>query len=143
MKIAFPVEKNEGLESIVYGHFGSAPMLVAVDGTTGIVTTIASADEGGLRPLKALEENPVSAVVVAGIGGGALGNLASLGIEVYRAVEPTIEDNLLLLKSGQLPRWDVTGNCGCSGHGHEHHHGGSHHHHHHGHHHGGGCGCKH
>ncbi len=35
MKICFPVEQHEGLESQVYGHFGSAPSFVVVD--NGIV----------------------------------------------------------------------------------------------------------
>ena len=31
MKVCFPVEKNEGINSVVYGHFGSAPAFVMVD----------------------------------------------------------------------------------------------------------------
>jgi len=31
MKVGFPVELDEGMESKVYGHFGSAPAFVVVD----------------------------------------------------------------------------------------------------------------
>ena len=31
MKVCFPVQKNEGVESTVYNHFGSAPLFVLVD----------------------------------------------------------------------------------------------------------------
>ena len=31
MKICFPVEKDEGIESQVYNHFGSAPVFIMVD----------------------------------------------------------------------------------------------------------------
>jgi len=34
MKICFPVEENKGLESAVYGHFGSAPGFVTFDTET-------------------------------------------------------------------------------------------------------------
>ncbi len=28
MKVCFPVKSNEGMESVQYGHFGTAPMSV-------------------------------------------------------------------------------------------------------------------
>ncbi|RME41495.1 MAG: diguanylate cyclase, partial [Deltaproteobacteria bacterium] len=31
MKVCFPVNNDQGLESEVYGHFGSAPAFVVVD----------------------------------------------------------------------------------------------------------------
>jgi len=31
MKVCFPVQKDNGIDSTVYGHFGSAPAFVIVD----------------------------------------------------------------------------------------------------------------
>jgi predicted Fe-Mo cluster-binding NifX family protein len=31
MKVCFAVQKDEGIESAVYGHFGSAPAFVVID----------------------------------------------------------------------------------------------------------------
>ena len=44
MKICIPVSKNEGLLSIPYGHFGSAPLFIVVDSDTKEVTPIKNGD---------------------------------------------------------------------------------------------------
>ena len=31
MKVCFPVQKDEGVESQVYNHFGSAPVFIVVE----------------------------------------------------------------------------------------------------------------
>ena len=43
MKIGFPVNSPEGLQSEVYGHFGSAPAFVIVD-SAGELRTLVNAD---------------------------------------------------------------------------------------------------
>jgi len=58
MKVCFPVQNNEGMESSVYNHFGSAPMFVVVDSATNTVTTIINKDQhhehGACNPIAAL-----------------------------------------------------------------------------------------
>ena len=44
MRIAFPVQVDEGLDSQVYGHFGSAPSFVILDSTSGEHQTINNTD---------------------------------------------------------------------------------------------------
>jgi predicted Fe-Mo cluster-binding NifX family protein len=56
----------------------------------------------------------VDAVVVGGIGGGALMKLLAAGINVYRAVEGTVSDNLNLIQSEHLPQFTM--NMSCAGH---------------------------
>ncbi len=118
MKIAFPVEENIGLESPVYGHFGSAPLFVVLDSTSGDFQALGNTDahhiHGQCQPIKALGGTPVDLVVVGGIGAGALIKLQGLGIRVFRAVEGSVKDNLELLNSGKLPEFaaDMT----CAGH---------------------------
>jgi predicted Fe-Mo cluster-binding NifX family protein len=116
MKVCFPVQKNEGLASTVYNHFGSAPLFVLVDTAANTVAPVTNADQqhskGACSPIKALGSQRVDAVVVGGIGGGALGKLTQLGIKVYRAQPGTIAGNLELFTSGQLSEYSAHLCCG-------------------------------
>ena len=44
MKICFPVESDKGLDSEVFGHFGSAPIFVVFDTETKSTDTINNQD---------------------------------------------------------------------------------------------------
>jgi len=121
MKFAFPVENEKGLESIVYGHFGSAPAFVIVDDGTGNYETIHNNDahhsHGMCNPLKALGNKIVDAVVVGGIGGGALMRLNSIGIKVFQGASgKSVKDNMELLKTGKL--LEFLPSQTCQGHDH-------------------------
>ncbi len=120
MKVCFPVSKVEGMESKVYGHFGSAPVFVVVDTVNNDVTTINNGDQhhahGACNPLKALDNQHVDAIVVAGIGGGALNRLNQSGIKVFQAQAPTVRENILLLRDRSLPEFAMQHTC--AGHGH-------------------------
>ena len=121
MKVCFPVQKDEGVESTVYNHFGSAPLFVLVDTTANTVVPMINADQhhshGGCSPIKALGSQRIDVIVVGGIGGGALGKLKQLGIKVYRAQSGTIANNLELFTSGQLPEYSAQSCCGGHDHG--------------------------
>ena len=121
MKLCFPVQRNEGVESTVYNHFGSAPLFVLVDTAANTIAPLINADQhhsqGACSPIKALGTQRIDAVVVGGIGGGALGKLNQLGIKVYRAQSGTIESNLELFAAGQLPEYSAQSCCGGHDHG--------------------------
>ncbi len=121
MKVCFPVENAAGLESAVYGHFGSAPYFVVVDTAKDAVTVLTNANrvhqKGACNPVAALGGQQVDAVVVGGIGAGALGRLNELGIRVHRAQASSIRENLSLLASGALPEYSPQSCCGGHGHG--------------------------
>jgi predicted Fe-Mo cluster-binding NifX family protein len=120
MKICFPAETLQGMNSTVYGHFGSAPGFVVVDTQTMAVEEIANGDlhhdHGMCQPLKALGGREVDAVVVAAIGMGALQRLQSQGIKVYRAAQGTVSDNMDLYNGNRLPEFEAKFTCA----GHEH-----------------------
>ncbi len=122
MKVCFPVENNQGLASAVFGHFGSAPLFVVVDTETGQVAEVINRDlhhaHGACSPVKALGGHAVDAVVVGGIGGGALSGLNRSGIPVYRAGARSIAENVARLEQGGLPQWAPGETCGGHGHGH-------------------------
>ncbi|MEW6187102.1 MAG: NifB/NifX family molybdenum-iron cluster-binding protein [Thermodesulfobacteriota bacterium] len=118
MRIAFPVEDNQGLESPVYSHFGSAPHFMVLDVDSGALEAVTNSDahheHGQCQPIRALGGTPVDMVVVGGIGAGALMKLQNEGIRVFRAVEGNVSENLELLKSGKLP--EFAANMTCAGH---------------------------
>ena len=115
MRIAFPTKENKDMNSPVYGHFGSAPYFIIVDSETGDLAHTDNADKehlhGQCQPLKALSGKTVDAVVVGGIGAGALLKLNEAGIKVYRAVEGDVSENFELVKSGLLPLFTPDQTC--------------------------------
>jgi predicted Fe-Mo cluster-binding NifX family protein len=118
MKVCFAVEKDEGINSAVYGHFGSAPAFIMVDTDSGSVTTVGNRDvnhvHGACNPVMAIGGNQVDAVVVGGIGAGAINRLNAEGIRVYASAAPTVAQNMDLLKDNKLPL--LTLQHACSGH---------------------------
>jgi predicted Fe-Mo cluster-binding NifX family protein len=116
MKICFPVQKNEGFDSAVYNHFGSAPAFVVFDTDTKSIATINNRDQhhshGACNPMKALDNQKVDAIVVWGIGAGALTRLNQMGITVHHAQAATIRENLAMFASKTLPALTIQGCCG-------------------------------
>ncbi|GAC1451031.1 MAG: NifB/NifX family molybdenum-iron cluster-binding protein [Desulfuromonadaceae bacterium] len=122
MRICFPVQDNHGLASQIHGHFGSALMFVVVNLDTGEVTAINNSDQihqhDACNPIAGLGGHQVDAIVVGGIGGGALSKLNNAGMRVFRAQDGTITRNVELYHSGGLPEFMPGHTCG--GHGHSH-----------------------
>ena len=116
MKVCFPVQKDEGMESSVYNHFGSAPMFVVVDAATNNISTIFNRDQhhehGACNPIKALDNESVDAIVVGGIGKGALSRLNQSGIRVHQAGAASIRENMTMLMAKQLPEYKLQQCCG-------------------------------
>jgi predicted Fe-Mo cluster-binding NifX family protein len=115
MKICFPVQKDEGIDSTVYDHFGSAPFFVIVDTDTDGLSTINNRDQhftpGTCNPMKTLDAQKVDAIVVGGIGAGALARLNQMGIIVHRSSAATIRKNMTMLVWQKLPTLTLQGCC--------------------------------
>lgn len=120
MNICFPVLEPKGMESEIYGHFGSAPVFLVVETDSNKITTIKNKDQhhahGACSPMQALNNQKIDAVVVGGIGAGALSRLNQLGIKVFRAQALTVKENISMLKTQNLPEHTLQ-HC-CPGHGH-------------------------
>ena len=118
MKIAFPTQQNVGLESPVFNHFGSAVFFVIADTENNTHETVINPDRehihGNCQPMNALNGRPVDAIVVGGIGKGALQKLLDAGIKVYRAAEGRVSENLELIRKGKLMLYSM--DFTCSGH---------------------------
>jgi predicted Fe-Mo cluster-binding NifX family protein len=110
------VKEDEGLDSIVHNHFGSAPLFVVYDMDSRNVASVRNRDQyhahGACNPMKALDNQNVDAIVVGGIGAGALTRLNQMGIQVHRSQAATVRDNIELFQSQSLPVLTVQGCCG-------------------------------
>jgi predicted Fe-Mo cluster-binding NifX family protein len=119
MKVGFAVQVNQGLDSVVYNHFGSAPAFVIVDTELKQVSSLDNTNahhvHGACNPIMALGGNTIDAMVVGGIGAGAIRKLNAMGVRVYRAGAVTINENLALLDEDRLQ--EVSMNDSCREHG--------------------------
>jgi ArsR family transcriptional regulator len=115
MKVGFAVRDNDGMESRVYDHFGSAPAFVIVDTDEKEVSTVNNQDlhhvHGACNPIMALDGKCVDAMVVGGIGAGAINKLNAMGVKVYAAGAPTVKENLELLSQDKLEELSVNNAC--------------------------------
>jgi predicted Fe-Mo cluster-binding NifX family protein len=106
MKVCIPIEEYRGLNSTVYGHFGSAPVFALVDTATLAVEPLNNRDEhhqhGACSPLKAMGGHAVNAVIVGGIGAGAIRGLHAAGIDVFQFVDGTVAEAVKQFKAGTL-----------------------------------------
>ncbi len=125
MQICIPVEENNGLDSRVCTHFGSAPFFLIVDSDTEacetIVNTGAHHAHGMCQPLALLQGKEIDGVVVGGIGRGALFKLQAGNIGVFLSQYSTVRETMDAHKAGTLQ--SVTPADVCAGHGHGHGHG--------------------
>ena len=115
MKVCFAVQRDDGIDSVVYGHFGSAPAFIVVDTEMDKRETVSNRDmnhvHGACNPIRAIGGRSVDAVVVGGIGASAINRLNAEGIRVYRALAATVQQNLDLLKDSKLPELSVEHAC--------------------------------
>jgi predicted Fe-Mo cluster-binding NifX family protein len=131
VKIAIPVEDSRGLESLVYGHFGSAPCFLVYDSGSGAASVVDNGqlahEHGHCNPIAVLAGQRVDAVVTGGIGGRALELLQAARIRVYQAASAgTAAQTLKSFQENRLE--EITSSACCShepgqGHGQGHGHG--------------------
>jgi predicted Fe-Mo cluster-binding NifX family protein len=123
VNICIPVTADRGLESPVSGHFGSAPIYMLVDVETRQARALTNAravhEHGACRPLDALAGEKIDALVVGGIGAGALMKLQGAGIRVFRATAPTVAGCLDAFARNEVEEIGPGGACGRHGHGHD------------------------
>jgi len=120
MRVCIPTEEDRGIESIIYGHFGSAQYFVICDTETDETKTLENKNQhhahGTCSPMAALGGESVDSVIVGGIGKGAISGQNNAGIKVYQSKKGTVRDNVEALKNGKLN--ELTPQNACAGHGH-------------------------
>ncbi|MDW8801575.1 NifB/NifX family molybdenum-iron cluster-binding protein [Clostridium sp. A1-XYC3] len=115
MKVCVPVKENKGLDSVPFNHFGTAPLFLIYDSEKEELKAIQNGDlnhqHGMCQPMKALSGEEVDAILVGGIGAGAINKLTARGIKVYRAVNETVLKNIELLKKSELMEFSINNTC--------------------------------
>jgi predicted Fe-Mo cluster-binding NifX family protein len=115
MKICIPIKENKGIDSIAYNHFGTAPFFLIYDLDNENLKTIENGDlnhqHGMCQPLKALGGENVDAILVGGIGAGALTKLNNQGIKVYKVENDSVLKNIELLKENKLLEFSIKNSC--------------------------------
>lgn len=112
MKICQPVEKEQGIDNVLHGHFRSAPRYVVFDTDTNQATEVANAvrlQKKGRRteydicqPLSSMTNLSVDAAVVGGVGRCDLIKLQRCGIKVFKANSQVLSGNIDALVNGEL-----------------------------------------
>jgi len=119
MKICIPTQEDKGVDSQVHGHFGSAAYFILYDAESKEMETISNKNKdhmhGACQPLSALDNRKVDAVVVGGIGAGALMGLNAGGIRVFQGIEGTVRQNVDALVEGKLLEMILQHTCGRHG----------------------------
>jgi predicted Fe-Mo cluster-binding NifX family protein len=122
MIIAIPIEDDKGLDSLVCGHFGSAPGFLIVDTESSACRAVSNRNlhhvHGACTPLASLQGEKLDGIVVGGIGGGALAKLRAAGLSVYLASAPTVRKTVEALKAGSLSKVEPGMACGHHGQAH-------------------------
>ncbi len=122
MNICIPIVQDEGLQSRISPHFGSAPLFLIVETATGECYSIANEGHRGgpgrRHPLASLAGQDIKCVVVAGMGQGALNKLTRSGIDVFISDKATVEEVIASFKDGALSR--MTDGIACEHHQHQH-----------------------
>ena len=119
MNICIPVENNNGLNSAICAHFGSAPAFMIVDTETNACRIIQNQNNhhahGMCAPLAMLQGESIDGMLVGGIGMGALNKLAAANIQVFSAEQCTVQQAIDAFHSGTLK--PMQPGMACRGHG--------------------------
>jgi predicted Fe-Mo cluster-binding NifX family protein len=120
MNICIPVENDNGLQSPVCSHFGSAPAFMIVDTATKACRVIVNQNNhhahGMCTPLAALQGESIDGMLVGGIGMGALNKLAAANIQVFLAEHDTVAEAVDAFNNGALKAMQP--GMACRGHAH-------------------------
>ena len=125
MKICIPAEDDQGLDSRLCGHFGSAPFFALADTGSGEVEITPNPgrehSHGKCQPVERIDAKRTDAVVCQGMGKRAVSSLQRAGVEVLITSADTIRGAISQAGQGGLRTLLVQEACG--GHGGSHGHG--------------------
>ena len=89
MKVCFPVSEDLGINSVIYGHFNSAPFFLVVDIETQKTQTIFNCDPkepfAGCNPFMALKSIDINGIIAGCMGDSALQTMNLCGHRVFEA----------------------------------------------------------
>ena len=117
MRLAFAVENDDELQSIISEHFAKARYFVFLDVKGQKIERINSKENPylgthgpGIIP-QFIKDNNADVMVSGGMGAKAIGYFNDFGIQAITGLTGNIEDNLPTILSG-----DTGNNTSCTGH---------------------------
>lgn len=115
MKLCIPVGKDEGVESEIYGHFGSAPWFLLYDCESKAVEALANAkvehEHGQCRPMDLLANRGIAAVVCKGMGRNAVNAVQQQEVKVFTTAAATVRGAIDDFMAGRLIKLDPENSC--------------------------------
>jgi predicted Fe-Mo cluster-binding NifX family protein len=106
MKICQPIEKDQGLDNVLHGHFRTSPRFAIFDNEVKHQWTLERKTEGSVNDVcehaNLLNEQKVDVAIVGGISRCGLEKLHHLGIRVFQASGQLIGDNISAFQKGEL-----------------------------------------
>lgn len=124
MRICIPIRNDDGMESVLHDHFGSAPLFALADTETGGVRVVENRrhdhEHGKCRPIDHIDRDATDAVVCRGMGRRALASLEHGGMRVLVTTAETLGQAISQAREGSLRELTLDEACG----GHSRHHGG-------------------
>jgi predicted Fe-Mo cluster-binding NifX family protein len=115
MKICMPILENQGSNSIVYGHFGSAPFFALYDTESREVSIVKNGvgehEHGQCMPVDAIKKTGASAVLCKGMGMRAANLLQSAGITPYMVEAETVSEAIARFTANDVTVLDARNAC--------------------------------
>jgi Uncharacterized conserved protein len=115
MKICMPVLDEKGMDSVVYGHFGSAPFFAVYDTEKKDVSFVnnneSEHEHGQCMPVAALQKIGAEAVLCKGMGMRAANLLFGAGITPYMVDAETILEALKQYEAKNIAVLDANKAC--------------------------------
>jgi predicted Fe-Mo cluster-binding NifX family protein len=106
VRLCIPIIRDEGPDSIISSHFGSAPLFMVVDTSAGtraaVVNLNVHHEHGRCNPIDLLSRERLDAVVVRGIGRNALSRLRQAGLDVICTECATVSEAVAAFEAGLL-----------------------------------------
>jgi len=115
MKICIPIKTNEGLNSQLDDHFGSAAFFLLYDTQTCIFETISNHNSrhqhGMCNPLNVLDSHDVNIVICKGIGARAVKTLQESDIKTFCTNGRVVRDVITQYEQQQINEITVENAC--------------------------------
>ena len=116
VKVAVPVELDQGLDSPISGHFGHSPGFMIADITEGKVEDVKvvlnASHSSCAEPVQMLAQNGVTVLIARGMGMRPLMHSQNMGIRVVISQGNTARDVIENYLSGNIRDMGVDQTCG-------------------------------